>query len=74
MPDVELELTQEEINSIVMVFIHTRLRPESRSVFKEHEGDIKEALYKAVFNDSCVDCIEYAIEYEENKAAENDQK
>ena len=62
MNDIELGLSDQEIAEVVSIYVLANLREESISVFKENlkEG-IREALYKAIFNDSCIDCIEAGI-------------
>lgn len=68
MTDIDLELSDQEIAEIVSIYVIANLREESISVFKENlkEG-IKEALYKAIFNDSCIDCIEHGIRETNNE-------
>jgi len=72
-PVIELDMTDEEQNKIVGLFVRNNMRPESIDVFESYPPEeIKDALYHATFNDMAVECVEHGIkELKENDEEED---
>ena len=71
--DITIDLSDGQRKELIEIYVRDKLRPESQSIFNEQlsKGDddlvLCNALHDAIINDVIVDCIQLAVEMEENE-------
>lgn len=67
MPDVEIDISQSDIKRFLNLYVAKSLSKESREIHEQYMPNVKEALYRAVLNESFIMCINDAISAHEVK-------
>lgn len=68
--DIQIELTDEEIDQLIHIYVQHQLSPESLSVYNElmqQGSDISAALKSAIVNESVIIALKKVIEMGEGE-------
>ena len=65
--NINIDVSEKEVQELIALYIKRNLRPESQSLFLEESSKgtddlvLAHAVFRAILNESIVDCIEEAI-------------
>lgn len=72
--DLEIELSDEEIQRIIELYLEENLSPESFSIFTDMMAkniSVPECVYHAVFNEGVIECLNHFIDKNTNPVTES---
>ena len=63
--DIELDLTPEEYQQVIEIYMEENFTKESYSVYKDSKEEFQIAAFTALMNESLVDVIKKGMEFDE---------